>query len=103
MNNEREKIITWLKDKIDRNIVFDSVPENDNGWHEVERESVVKILDGLIPMLKTEVKKLNIPDVSQQREQLINFLTWHDSENLGRLPTNIADRVDEYLKLINCG
>jgi hypothetical protein len=63
MNKDREIIITWLKDKIDKNIVFDSVPENDNGWYEIKRESVVKILDGLIPMIKGEVKKLNIPDV----------------------------------------
>lgn len=39
-------------------------------------------------------------EVNRQREQLINFLTWHDSENLGCLPDGVEGRVDEYLKLI---
>jgi len=51
----------------------------------------------------SELKNLIIHLVSQQSEQLINFLTWHDSENLGCLPDGIEGRVDEYLKLINCG
>jgi len=41
-----------------------------------------------------------LPHVSQQREQLINFLTWHDSENLGCLPDGIEGRVDEYIKIL---
>jgi len=51
-----------------------------------------------------EAKQINLtmPIVSKQRELLINFLMWHDSENLGCLPDGIKSRVDEYLKLINC-
>lgn len=45
----------------------------------------------------------NLQNVRQQSELLINFLTWHDSENLGCLPDGIEGGVDEYLKLINCG
>jgi hypothetical protein len=62
---------------------------------------VLDLCVGNIP--DSENSKLPIPHVSQQREQLINFLTWHDSENLGCLPKGVENRVDEYLKLINCG
>lgn len=52
LNKERECIVDYLKKQIDKHIEFDSVPENDDGWHEVKRENVYKILDGLIPLLK---------------------------------------------------
>lgn len=52
----REKLVDYLEKQINKHIEFDSVPENDNGWHEVRRENIYKILDGLIPLIKQEMK-----------------------------------------------
>ena len=45
-------------------------------------------------------EKINLDSITQLSEQLVNFLTWHESENLGCLPDGVDGRVDEYLKLI---
>jgi len=48
----------------------------------------------------TKVKKLNIDDVSQQRELLIDFLkaVRKDKDSI-----TFEQQVDTYLKSINCG
>ena len=53
-------------------------------WNECEQE---------------QVKNLNIPVVSNRREQLIAFLDWLESNS-----DNCVDRgwIDDYLKAINC-
>ena len=57
-----------------------------------------------IAAIKYHESKVKTLGLFRQRELLINFLAWHDSENLGGyLPGGIKDRVDEYIKLINCG
>ncbi len=53
---DREKLVQHLYTQINKHIEFDCVPENENGWHEVKRENVYKILDGLIPMIKKAIK-----------------------------------------------
>lgn len=55
----------------------------------------------LVDVVQAVVKNCSIPDVSHQRELLINFLNWHDSENLGCLPEGVEGRIKEYLKLKN--
>ena len=49
------------------------------------------------------IYELHAEQLEQQREHLINFLSWHDAENLGCLPEGINGRVDEYLKLVKEG
>jgi hypothetical protein len=56
---KREKIIDYLSRQVNANIVFDNCPGNDAGWYEVKREAIIKILDGLIPMIK-EAEKRNV-------------------------------------------
>ena len=50
---------------------------------------------------ESEKRMLTDNELSQQRERLINFLTWYNSENDSCLPDGIEGRVDEYLKLIS--
>lgn len=56
INKEREELVSYLKTQIDKHIEFDCVPENDSGWYEVKRENVYKIIDGLIPLIKKQIK-----------------------------------------------
>ena len=55
-NKKREELVSYLEKQINDNIEFDCVPENEDGWHEVKRENVYKILDGLIPIIKNYLK-----------------------------------------------
>lgn len=55
---DREKIVDYLEKQINKHIEFDSVPENDGGWYEVKRKNIYKIVDGLIPLIKTKNKNI---------------------------------------------
>jgi hypothetical protein len=48
-----------MEKKVNQSIVFDSVPENDEGWYEVKRDDIEKMVDGLIPMVKHFMKSKN--------------------------------------------
>ena len=54
----REKLVDYLEKQINKHIEFDSVPDNNDGWYEVKRENIYKILDGLITLIKEEKKKI---------------------------------------------
>ena len=64
MKYDREKVVNYLEKQINGYIEFDNCPSNESGWHEVKRENIYKILDGLIPMLKTDPNK-HRPDPSK--------------------------------------
>ena len=54
---------------------------------------------GIILKLPTsQVKKLNIPDVSNRRELLINFCTWYMGDENSNLPDDMVEIIDVYLK-----
>lgn len=53
---DREKLINHLDEQINKHIHFDNCPGNEDGWYEVKRDNVIKIIDGLIPMIKKMLK-----------------------------------------------
>lgn len=61
----RDKIVDWLDNQIKNKMVYECMPENEDGYEYVPRHEVVKIVDALIPMIKGELKKCNIPVVSK--------------------------------------
>ncbi len=58
---DREKIVDYLEKQINAHIEFDNCPGNEDGWHEVTRKNIYKIVDGLIPMIKKELKTTQTP------------------------------------------
>lgn len=62
-NMNRDKIVDWLDSQIKNKMVYECMPENEHGYEYVPRHEVVKIVDALIPMIKGELKKCNIPVV----------------------------------------
>lgn len=61
MSNEKRKqeyenIVSFLTQKVNEKLTYDSVPENDNGWYELKREDAKKIIDSLIPQIKKYLK-----------------------------------------------
>lgn len=63
----REKIVDYLDKQFWKHKVYECMPENETGYEYIPREALYKIVDGLIPMLKSEVKKLNKADVISKR------------------------------------
>lgn len=56
VKSERDKIVDWLEDRIGDKIVYEQMPENDYGFCYVPRSEIVKIVDALIPMIKSKFK-----------------------------------------------
>lgn len=66
--SERDKIVDWLDKQIQAKMVYEQMPDNDNGYEYVPREEVVKIVDAIIPMIKGMYKKLP-PESKSDKKQ----------------------------------
>lgn len=57
----KDNIINYLDKQFHKHKIYECMPENEVGYEYVPRESLSKIVDGLVPLVKTELKK---PDES---------------------------------------
>ena len=74
----KEKIVDYLDKQFWKHKRYECMPENETGYEYVPREALSKIVDGLIPMVKAELKNCSIPDVSGRSEQLpFSFIEWY--------------------------
>ena len=73
----------------------------DNGYGIIMDED--EILEWMQKYAESEVKNLTLPQVSQQREQLIAFANWWDISVPIFEVTDYEEQVDKYLNAINCG
>ena len=53
----RNKIIDYLDKQFWKHKQYEQMPENDTGYEYVPREALVKIVDGLIPLMKPYVNE----------------------------------------------
>lgn len=53
----RNKIVDWLEKRINDGLEYECMPENETGYEYIPIDEVVKIVDGLIPLIKSELKK----------------------------------------------
>jgi hypothetical protein len=68
---DKEKIVDYLDKQFWKHKVYECMTENETGYEYVPRDALSKIVDGLIPMIKTELKNCSMPDVSGRSEQLL--------------------------------
>lgn len=59
----KENIINYLDEQFWKHKVYECMPENETGYEYVPREALSKIVDGLIPLVITELKNSSIPNV----------------------------------------
>lgn len=81
----KEKIVDYLDKQFWKHKRYECMPENETGYEYVPREALSKIVDGLIPMVKAELKNCSIPDVMWRSGQPCNctkndYLTIVDGE-----------------------
>jgi hypothetical protein len=93
----REKIVHYLDKQFWKHKVYECMPENETGYEYIPTEALYKIVDGLIPMIKTELKNSSIPDVSGRSEQLLAFARWLDEETVAGLLAEPEYYVKRYL------
>lgn len=67
---DKEKIIDYLDKQFWKHKTYECMPENEHGYEFIPRESLSKIVDGLIPMLKKELKK------SIKKSLLLDYKKW---------------------------
>lgn len=83
----REIIVEYLDKQISKHQVYECMPENETGYIYVPREALYKIVDGLIPLLKSKVIK--------------NDKTYSPSvDDLGAPPS--GDNVIPNIRVCNC-
>ena len=87
----KEKLIDYLDEQFWKHKAYECMPENDMGYEYVPRDRVSRIIDGLIPMIKYELK------ISKQKELLIAFLTDWYKENPFITSEKIEKQVNEFL------
>jgi len=76
----------------------------DDDFYDMNGTSMLtNILNAMEEYKEQEVKNCSIPDVSQQREQLIDFAIRFDGGNTRTNRKAYEQEVDDYLKSINCG
>jgi len=64
----RDKIVDYLDKQFWKHKVYEYMPENETGYEYIPRESLTKIVDGLIPLVKAGLKNCSIPAVSESVE-----------------------------------
>jgi len=55
--NFRDKIAAYLSKQFDEKKVYECMPENETGYTYIPPSAMYKIVDGLIPLIKSELKK----------------------------------------------
>jgi hypothetical protein len=93
----REKIVDYLDKQFWKHKVYECMPENETGYEYIPRESLTKIVDGLIPLVKAELKNCSIPDVSSRRELLLAFVKDWYKDNPLVSEEKQASMVDKWL------
>ncbi len=56
MSKERQEIIEWLEKQINKNLTYECMPENEEGYYYIPRHKLSNIVDGLIPLVKGKFK-----------------------------------------------
>jgi hypothetical protein len=67
----REKIVNYLEDQFQKHKVYECMPENEIGYEYIPRDSMYKIVDGLIPLIKSELNKDKHIQNSDARKRII--------------------------------
>lgn len=93
----RDKIVDYLDKQFFKHKVYECMPENETGYEYIPRKSLTKIVDGLIPLVKKELKNCSIPDVVNQRELLIAFADWRTQNDLD-FETFTDKQIDDFLE-----
>ena len=55
---KKESIVEYLDKQIHDRMEFECMPENEDGYYYVSKDSISKIVDGLIPLVKSKFKQL---------------------------------------------
>ncbi|OPC66360.1 hypothetical protein DSC47_10100 [Elizabethkingia miricola] len=88
--SDKEVIVNYLDKQINKHMEYDCMPENESGSYFVSRTSISKIVDGLIPLVKsTFVKKKVLKNVPDHSEEMLSML----EECLEKLPINTDSQV----------
>ncbi|MDC8024873.1 hypothetical protein [Elizabethkingia anophelis] len=109
--SDKEVIVNYLDKQIQKYTEYDCMPENEEGSYFVSRTSISKIVDGLIPLVKsTFVKKKVLKEVPDHSEEMLSALSEimrfkHElrlvmSDKL-QYPDNFLKALDNAEELIN--
>jgi hypothetical protein len=68
MKIDRNIIADYLEGQINKRIEYEEMPENENGYSFVSRENILRVVDGLIPLIKSELNK-NKPKINNNPDR----------------------------------
>lgn len=65
----KDIIVNYLDEQIQKHMEFECMPENENGYYFVSRSNIGKMVDGLIPLVKSTFKNKSINKQVPDREE----------------------------------
>ena len=66
--SKAEENIEWLHEKINKELEYECMPENETGYHHLPFHKAKNIYDALVPKVKQHIKSKN-PDFSNQQNK----------------------------------
>jgi hypothetical protein len=67
----RDKIVDYLHAQFEAKKEYERMPENEIGYTFIPREALYKIVDGLIPMVKGEINRVNKSEPSEEKNNMV--------------------------------
>jgi len=92
----RNKIIDYLDKQFWKHKQYEQMPENDTGYEYVPREALVKIVDGLIPLMKPYVKDQYASTKAEEEAKSFAVFVMQPYTTDPLKPEDFEDRFAQY-------